>query len=81
MAISIYVGANEKKLGIRQYQIFAGDYPEHVQSAIKANPGLANLFVPFDVFITQPAPGTPKRPANPVQKVAPRQGPPIRNQK
>jgi hypothetical protein len=80
MATTIYVGPNDKKLGLRQHQIFIEDHPLHVQAALKANPGLANLFMSFDEFVKRTPPGTPV-PSTEVAKSPERQGPPIKNLK
>jgi hypothetical protein len=77
MATSVYVGPNNKKLGIHQYQYFVGEYPQHVSAALSANPALANFFMPADEFAKMRAPGTPTPSASPKQ--TPRLGPPIKN--
>jgi hypothetical protein len=84
MALHIYVGPNDKKLGLRQYQTFVGNYPPHVQHALKVNAGLANYFMTLAKFQTLRPPGTPVKRATalnqPARKVV-RQGPPIKNLK
>jgi len=76
MASSIYVGPNDKKLGLRQFQIFSGDLPDHVKAALKSSPYLGNFVMPFDQFVNSTPPGT--LPARSVAKPTLRQAPPIR---
>jgi hypothetical protein len=59
MASIIYLGPNNPKLGLATYQIYLGEFPPNVASALKANPGLQRHFIDFETFANQRPPGAP----------------------
>ena len=72
---TIYVGPNNKLLGLATYMRFPDGYPPHVAEALADNPGLASQFMPWSTFLGLPPPG-----AIPKTKVSLRKsktGPPI----
>lgn len=81
MALNIYTGPNDKKLGLRQYQTFVGNYPPHVQHALRQNPGLANYFMSLTKFQTLVPPGSPRKQGSKLNPKTVRQGTPIKNLK
>ncbi len=79
---TIFIGADNKQLGISHNQIFTGNlpidtgaFPLHVKEAVIANPGLENSFMAFDRYAAiRPRKTVAPQPA----KVAVRKGPPIK---
>ena len=61
MSLRIYVGANNKALGLSQGQQFTSDgaqsdvwpdyAPQHIKEALAKSPGVARLFVDFDQYL------------------------------
>ncbi len=79
---TIFIGDDNKQLGISHNQIFTGnlpiekgEFPPHVKEAVLANPGLENSFMAFDRYAAiRPL----KTVAPPPSKVAILKGPPIK---
>lgn len=76
---SIYVGPNNKKLGLRQWQIFDGGFPQHVSDLLKRIPALGSYFMPYSDFVNRKPPGSSKSDKVSVAKPVVKQGPPIAN--
>jgi hypothetical protein len=85
MSSTIFVGPDQKKLGIRFHQIFVaklpiktGTFPQHVKDAVAKNPGLENSFMSFEQFATRKLPPTPPITKANAAPVVVRQGTPIK---
>jgi hypothetical protein len=79
---TIYLGPDNKNLGLSFNHIYTGnlpvangDFPLHIKEAVLANPLLENSFMSFDRYVA-------RRPAKsltaPAQVPVVRQGPPIK---
>ena len=69
----VYVGENNKRLGLYKYQRYPSDYPAHIAEALAKNPNLKIYFIPWEQFRRGPVPGSvPKgKPQPPVRKLPP----------
>jgi hypothetical protein len=71
----IYVGPNNKMLGLYTFMRFPEGFPKHIQDAVDADPVLAARFQPWEFFIKQPPPGAVPRTSK--KRVIARALPPI----
>jgi hypothetical protein len=77
---TLFIGPDQKKLGIRFHQVFTGnlpiatgEFPPHVKEAVKANPHLENSFVDLHKHSQRKL-----RPASAVKAPSTPKGPPIK---
>jgi hypothetical protein len=72
---TVYVGPNNKLLGLSTYMRFPEGYPAHIAQALIENPGLATQFMPWSTFLRMPPPG--HVPRQKISLTSRKHGPPI----